>query len=114
MLQSTSELQSSRHNSFQYRDLVPLDGRHKRGQLDILLAIFLAREEVLWFEPGSYPVMLGAIPHISWGLDQTELLLDRGFVEKPVVEAADVVADMAVDMVAEASVEIEVDNLCSE
>ena len=106
MLQSTSELQSSRHNSLQYRDLVPLDGRHKRGQLDILLAIFLAREEVLWFEPGSYPVMLGAVPHISWGLDQTEVLLDRGFVEKPVVGAA--------DMAVEASVEIKVDNLCSE
>jgi len=62
---STYELFSSKQNIAQYRDPVPLDGKHKRGQLYTPLAILPEPEGVLWCGSNSFQVTLKTILHTS-------------------------------------------------
>jgi len=53
------------HNSAQCCDLVPLDGRQKRGQINTKPVIFQAQEEAPWSGQDSSQVKREAILHIS-------------------------------------------------
>jgi len=62
---SISELFSSKQSSAQYRDPVPLDGKHKRGQLYTPLAILPEPEGVPWCGPDSSQATLETTLHTS-------------------------------------------------
>ena len=59
------------HNSAQYHDLVPLDGKHKRGRACTGLTILLALAEVPWYRPNSFQATLEATLHTSWEWDRS-------------------------------------------
>jgi len=67
-------------NSAQYHDLVPLDGKHKRGRACSGLSILLALAEVPWCRSTSFQVTLEINLHTSLELDQYVFL-------EPAVEA---------------------------
>ena len=78
------------HNSAQYHDLVPLDGKHKSGRACTGMSILLALEEVPWYRPNSFQATLEATLHTSWEWGRSVFL-------KPVVEAVIDIAETGVD-----------------
>jgi len=66
----TSELPSEMQNNAQYHDLVPLDGKYKRGRACIGLSILLALEEVSWCRSTSFQVTLEINLHTSLESDR--------------------------------------------
>ena len=92
---SNSGLLSSLHYNVQYHGQVPLDGSHRKGQVDTMMTILLVPEEAPWSGPDSFRATVEADPHISRGLGQ--------FAGTVVV--ADIVEDIAVEDVDDLVVE---------
>jgi hypothetical protein len=77
-------------NIVQYRDLLPLGGRHKKDQLYNLLAILSVLKEVPWCGSNSFRATLGTNLHTSYKWDQSAFL-------ESVVEAVVDIAETGVD-----------------